>query len=420
MQKKFNGLIEAKGKLRFRLSFEVILVSLIILLPSIELFSTIFRGVISSFLLIFLWLVIYFLRGYSQRIKVIREYSLIFIVLGGVYLALFFHYGLSFSGKEGLLHFLGLLHLGCIFFICVYYSGNFERDLSLRFSVFLIILSVLCFFSILSIPYIFNNDVLVIRHLASGQLTSSQEFEARKNGLGTNGLYSSLPMIIVFSLALIKSFKLKRSVRNLILLSIIPLSVSILISTFFASVGLLVFALFYYFYVGNKSKSFVLLLKISVFLSLGYFILYFFLLDLELFKPILDKFERFNEVGGDDTGRTRLAANSLASFYKSPLVGIGVPEKGSYHLIGEHMPWVDFLGQYGIIISGLIYFVFVLLFKKIFKQSRVILSTPLNQANKVVFVLFIVGNFISPMIYYPLSYCLLFLCGIPILDKNKL
>lgn len=420
MKKKLNRLDFSQKILRFNLSFEVILVSLIILLPSIELFSSIFRGVIPSFLLILVWFFIYFLKDDTQKNKILRKYSFIFIVLGFVYFALFLHYGLSFSGKEGLLHFLGLLHLGCVFFIFVCYSSDSEEDLSLRFSVYLIALLVLCFFSLLSIPYILNNDILYIRALASGQLSSSQEFDARKNGVGTNGLYSSLPMIIVFSIALIKSFKLNKFVRNLIILSVIPLCISILISTFFASVGLLIFALCYYLYASNEKKSFLFILKMLVFLSVGYFIFYFFLLDLELFKPILDKFERFNNVGGDDTGRTQLASNSLASFYKNPLWGIGVPEKGSYHLIGEHMPWVDFLGQYGILIAGLIYLVFILLFKKIFVKSQIIAYKPLNQASKVVFVLFIISNFISPMIYYPLSYCLLFLCGLPILDRSKL
>lgn len=409
-----------KQILRFKLSFEVILVSLMILLPSIELFSYYFRGLIPSFILFVFWILIYFLKDYNQRIKVMKEYSSIFLLLVIIYLSLFLHYGLSFTARSGLLQFLNLVHLGCIFFVCVYYSSNNEKDLSLRYSVFFIVLSVLCIFSLISIPYIFSNDVLVIRNLASGQLTEGQELDAKKNGLGTNGLYSSLSMIIVYALGLIKFFNLNRLTSKVILISLIPLSISVFISTFFASVSLFVFALFYYFYISNKKNSFILIVKVLLALFVGYVVLYFFLLDLELFKPVINKFERFNEVGGDDTGRTDLAKNSLKTFVENPLFGIGVPEKGSFDLIGEHMPWVDFLGQYGVIISSFIYLTFILLYKKIFLLNNKIVKNPINQVNKVIFMVFILGNFISPLIFYPLSYCLFFLCGLPILDRNKL
>ncbi|MBB1140539.1 hypothetical protein [Myroides sp. WP-1] len=420
MESNPNMLDAAKQRVKFKLSFEVVLVSLIILLPSVELFSYLFRGLIPSFALFFLWIVVYFLKGYNSRIKVMREYFSIFLLLMIIYLAIFIHYSLSSTGKAGLLQFLNLLHLGCIFTICVYYSSDYEKDVNLRHSVFVVVLAVLCVFSIISIPYIFNNDVLVIRNLSSGQLTSFQELDAKKHGLGTNGLYSSLSMIIVFALGTMKSFKLNKSSRNLLLLCLIPLSLSIFISTFFASVGLFVFALFYYFMINTKKNPFVLIFQASLLVAGSYLLFNFFLVDLELFKPILNKMERFNEVGGDDTGRTILASNSINTFLENPLWGIGVPDKGSFNLIGEHMPWADFLGQYGMIITALIYLVFLLLFKKIFLQPRKISNKLLNPANKTIFILFILGNFISPMIFYPLSYCLLFLCGLPILDRSKL
>lgn len=414
---KFNGI---KQLFKVNLSSEVILVSLIIILPSIELFSFLFRGLIPSFFLFSLWFLVYFLKGYSRRIKVLKEYMPVFILLGLIYLLLFFHYGLSLSSKSGLLQFLNLLHLGCVFFICAYYSSNVKNDISLRITVFLLVLTVLLVFSLISIPYIFSNDILIIRNLSSGQLNEFQEYTARKNGVGTNGLYSSLSVVVIYSLALISSFRFKGILKKIIILSIIPLSLSIFISTFFASVSLFIFGLILYL-ISQKNGNILFFSIKVIFLLVGlFFIIYFFLMDLELFKPILNKVERFIDVGGDDTGRTTLAANSFNTFLDNPLWGIGVTEKGSFHLIGEHMPWVDFLGQYGIIITIFIYLVFLVLFQKIFFSLKILNVSSLNSASRVVFILFILGNFISPLIFYPLSYCLLFLCGLPILDKSKL
>lgn len=313
-----------------------------------------------------------------------------------------------------------LLHYINFFLLLIIDSFYAQKHLKYKLSILFYLIVALGIQAIVSIPYIISAKYYVSRMLSSGQLDYYSTFEAIKNGVGNNGLYTSLPGITILGLSIVKNFDFKY--RMILIGSLASIFVSVIISTYFASVlmfflGVIVFFLILYRKIMN--------IKLVLFAALSIYGVVFFGADLvrdtNLLNPIIRKIELFQDEKSDVTGRIDLAKVSFDTFSENPFFGIGVPSWQSYDKIGEHMTWLDYLANFGLLgVTPLYIFIFMLI-KESF--SFYFVKDEMKFYRVACFVgmlLFIISNFISPMITTIHSYAFFLLFYVsPYVNKVK-
>lgn len=348
---------------------DLLLVSLMCINLMIPYLLYITKGMVGFTVLFLLWIVVY---SKSIEVSPFFYYSKI-------------NWNLTFSiGAFIIINFLDYLFLNdsskafawvltFIYFLCFLFIKYCYNERELVIVLFYIIIS-LGINSLISIPYILGSEEYVSRLMASGQLDVNENLDAIKHGVGANGLYTSNVLFVFLGLKYKGYFTGKRKV--LFVSSILLILISVLISTFFASVLLLGLGFLIVFlwninkFLTLKNISFVFFTILVLHIFLQKF--YTKLMDGVLF-PILFKIELFFTSGQDKdvTGRTELTKSSLNSFMENPFFGVGVPEWQSYKVIGEHMFWVDIFAHFGFFgVLPLLIFIFLLLRFEIYWRTN--------------------------------------------------
>lgn len=382
--------------IRLKFSLDVVVISLALIIPMVGYFNYLFNGLISSVILIVLYII--YLSITNKLILYKRDFKYDFKFLVVFSIVVFLNYlfvDLNPKSKEYTIVFFYFIILYIIDLIL-------NKDFQKKVTVIFILLLVLGVQALISIPYIITSDFLLIRSFSQGILSKDEALEAMKNGIGTNALYTSLSSISIFSFAL-QSIIRSKLAKIILLISSLSMIISIFISTFFASILLFLIALGTYILL--QFRSIISLKKIifGVLIFLG--ILFFYnnyLSSTRLLDPVEKKLEKFQSGQEDATGREALAKVSLNTFYDNPFLGIGVPDWRSYDKIGEHMTWVDYLANFGVIgFSPLLLF---LSFTIYYRLRKSVINNRFNIICTIGILIFILSNFISPMLTTPITY----------------
>ena len=386
------------------LKLDIVLIIIFLAIPMVNYLNYVLRGANTTFIVFMFWLILVLSKKKSLGIIINglkkRKVALFFIIL--FILISFFNYFFVRTTNKALNYSIHSIYFILILVIDTYYT---YRNKDLKFIILAGIILVLGVQAIISIPYILSNNFLLIRELSSGQLSKWQEIEAFRNGLGNNGLYSSLGAISLLGLSSLNKFSFL--LKILMIVCILSLIFTIFLSTFFASIFLFllgcIILMFRHFKLNLEFKQLIFL----TFLSFTIFYFYDnFVSDTRFLDPIYDKIERFSE--GETTSRDQLMLVSWNTFSQNPFFGVGVPENGSQDIVGEHAPWIDFLAFFGFLgFLPLLIFYFNLIFKnlKYFIKHNSLMDTACLSG----IVIFVISNFISPMFVVPTMYSFLIL-----------
>ena len=386
-----------KNKITLIFSIDVFLTAFAFIIPMIGYLNILFKGFLTSWSLILVYFV-YLLVKYKKIPLRKGSIKIDFLFLIGFILVVFLNFVLVDFNSKSKQYFL------IFFFFAILYviDAIYEYDIRKRITIIFLIFIALGVQASISIPYILDSNLLSSRLMSSGQLSDELVKEAVKNGVGTNALYTSLGGLCLFGLV-IQSYLQSSFARIIMFIAIFSMIFSIFISTYFASIFMFVLGvLLLLFFRFKKLFSFKAIVVGIVLFSMSIYIFNQYLSDTRLLDPILKKIEGFSKQGGDVTGRDKLANVSLETFYDNPFFGIGVPPWRSYDKIGEHMPWVDFLANFGLFgFLPLLIFLFIRI-KNRFSHFR--FKNSIDIACFIGVFLFIASNFISPMITTPITY----------------
>lgn len=293
-----------------------------------------------------------------------------------------------------------------ILILDTYYSVRPERY---KLSLLLYIILILGIQAIISIPYLLSAGYFVTRMYASGQLDEATTQEAIRHGVGNNGLYTSGAAIFFIGLASLQRFPF--FFKLLIYVSVTGILFSIFVSTFFASILMVVFGLIIIIFFYNKKilkPKITLLVSLLVLLTLGFYNK--FLSDSNIIIPITKKVDRFMLQENAFSARTKLAEVSFNTFSDSPFFGVGIPDWGSYHVIGEHTPWIDYFAHFGFFgFLPFLIFLFLIIIRRVELKSVNPENRFYNLACYIGLSIFILSNFISPMVTVPNMYIMVVL-----------
>lgn len=387
-------------------NLEIFLVVLFLITPMIIFLNQLLRGVFFTWPLFFIWFSYSVKKNNNfdkfRKVLILRQSA--FISIGAFVVIVFFYYAFVTTTDKALQYFTVFFNFILVLIIDSYYSIRSEKY---RLSILFFIILLLGIQAAYSIPYLLNTNSYIIRLFSSGQLDSLQTLDAIKHGVGNNGLYSSIGAIAILGFSIMNRFSLL--IRIILICSIIALIFSIIVSTllapvFLLSVGILIIAIKY----GKK----VFNLKIALYTVAIITILFVFYLNVlsktDLMRPIQAKIEAFDSNKQDVTGRRALADVSINTIMDHPFFGIGVPEWHSYDVIGEHMPWVDYFANFGFLgVVPLFVFLLVLFrdsYSFYFKKDKFKLY---RTACFIGVIIFVLSNFISPMITVSNMYTLL-------------
>ena len=216
------------------ISFDVILVTLIVTIPMIMYLNYLLRGAVLSVVLYLIWL-FYVLnkRDYKDIFfnGIAKNTSLFFLLTSFLFIN-FFHYFFSFTTSKAQ-NFITVF----ILYLILTSLGIFYQESNKLRSIFFFLTIALGIQAAISIPYLLSTDILVSRMLASGQLEDTENIEAIKNGVGTNGLYISNVFIVALGLYYQRFYT--KTLRIIFLSALVFIILSILMSTFFTPILLL-------------------------------------------------------------------------------------------------------------------------------------------------------------------------------------
>lgn len=386
-------------KIKVVLSLDVLLAVFFCIVPMVMYLNYLFKGIFTIIPTFALWLV--YITSFSSnrnRLLVGIRNNQILLVLLLLFIGVnYWHYALSFDSDKA----RDFVFVSVYYFLFCLVGIYYQADKPKLVSIFFFITMFLGIQACISVPYLLSAENYVARMLSSGGLNDVESVDAMRHGLGTNGLYTSNVLIILLGIYFLKYFT--GLSRIILLSSILAIGISVVMSTFFASVLLLVLGLCFVALAKYRSLiSFKMLISIA-FLVLGFIYFYDnFLSQTNLIRPLENKIERFSDQGGDVTGRVDLTEASINTFYNNPFFGIGVPDWQSYKLVGEHMIWLDLFAHYGFLGSlPLLIFLYLAISKRFVKPiSAYYLSS--------VFV-FVISNFISPMLVVANTFIVLLL-----------
>lgn len=375
-------------KLNF--SFDVLLISIGLLIGVIEYFFQIFHGLLGVWIFLFIYFIIY--GGFLKKFKIGSINKPGFIWLFIFVLIVFFNYTLRDTNPKSYKYFLNFFT-----FIILYLVDKTPIQYEKRITIFYIVLLGLGIQAMISIPYLLNEGGgFLIRKLSRGDLPPEKINELRRNGVGSNALYTSLSAYIIFGFFLVK--RIKNKIPKIMLgAALCAMIITVLMSTFLASIlmlvlGLMMIAVFRFKELFNFKNAIIILLLIG---GTIYFIEEY-LMKTRFLEPIVYKINAYSEGASSDvTGRNALAEVSWETFANNPLTGVGIPPMRSYSIIGEHMPWVDYLAHFGII--GYLPFLLFLFYriKDRFRNQNIFEES--NLYCLISIIICILSNFISPL-----------------------
>lgn len=374
------------------LRLDLILVLIFFSIPMVGYLNYISGGVKTSLLVFIFWFIVIILKKKFLNAFIIglRNRKKIFFYIFLFISIILFNYLFVRSTNKAFNYSFHFIYYFLILIMDTYYS---YRDKESKFIILSGIILVLGIQAIVSIPYLLSNSFLMIRELSSGQLSRGQELEAIRNGVGNNGLYSSLGAISLLALSSLNKYSFL--LKILLMLSIFSIIVTIFMSTFFASIMLFIIGCVIFIFRNFKSILRLKQLMLISFLSFALFYFYDnYISDTRFLDPIFKKIEVFSE--GNTTSRNELALVSWNTFTENPFFGIGIPENRSYDIIGGHSSWIDFFAYFGLIgFLPLLLFYHRLIFKNLkflFQNNNLV-----NTACLSGIVIFFLSNFISPM-----------------------
>lgn len=385
------------------LRLDLLLILLFLFIPMNVYLNTMFRGFVSTWIIFSVWMVLICLKPKTFNIFLVRllQRRHLLAVLIAFLLIVIYNYLFRYSSGRAFQYVATFFNFVLLIIIDTYYSVLPKQN---RMSILYCLIVCLGVQAAISIPYLLQADGYVVRLFSSGQLDDGQALEAIKNGVGNNGLYSSIGAMSILGLSIVSEFKGVYS--KILIVSIVCIIISVLISTLFASIVLLAigfFILFLRFYHRLFTKK--ILFSIILAVISGVFFYQSFVSKTRLLDPIEKRFSSFIEEQQDVTGRTDLAQVSLNTFKDNPFWGVGVPELRSYSIIGEHMPWVDYLAHFGVF--GVFPFVLFLgiLVGSVYKYYHVVDRYYFYRSACLIGVIvFFLSNFISPMVTVPSMY----------------
>lgn len=390
------------------MKIDILLVFLFLLIPMIEYFNYLFRGINTTWILFGLWVGNVFLtsknlKGFFQ-ILYERKISLALLLIFIWVVA--FNYFFVDTNNKSFQYLVTFINFLFIFIIDAYYT---LKPAARRYAILYLCLIALGIQAAVSIPYIISSGGIVTRAYSAGLLSAPDQIEAIKNGVGTNGLYSSS---IIFLFSYVAMFKNTSYgiFRKILILSAIAILLSCLISSFFLPFLLLitgVFILFLSRFKPNLSRLVKMTLISILFLVALAFAFKHLMVNSHLFRYQMSKIERTfqGDKIEDPTGRTALNRVSMQTFKENPLLGIGVPKWQSYDKIGEHNTWLDYLANFGILGVLPLFFFLIIKFTDRFAVKNDFLAKPIDVIYfRISILLFIVANLVSPLITTPHSY----------------
>lgn len=404
-------------KLRPILSIDVIFVLLFLLQPMLPYFRFKLRGFIFAWSIFLIWFLLIALKrnlfkNFLVELKSRKKYFfwIILFVLVSLVNYLFVN-----TTNKGFNYTVNFINVVLLLIIDAYYS---LKPIKYRFSILFYIVVILGLQAVISIPYIISNGAFISRLLASGQLDAQASVEAMKNGVGNNGLYTTVGAIAILGFAISTYFK--KVFKIIIIISSISLLLSVFISTYMASILMIVVGGLILISRYNKRifKFKIIIPVISLVIGFVYFYNNY-VKETSLLKPIIQKITKYQNQGGDITGRGALADASLDTFINNPFFGIGVPPMHSYDIVGEHMPWIDFFANFGFFgFLPFLIFIFLLIknsysFYFINDQHKFYRTACLAG-----FIIFMISNSISPMMTVPSMITFVMLCFLSIDNSN--
>lgn len=303
--------------------------------------------------------------------------------------------------------------LGHTFFFCsflgIYVIGittnllpNLKRDITW---FFILVNIINC---CISIPNLFDDNVWISRRITSGEASEDEILFARISSIGNYSYYMLLAVIVPYSLDFIKLNNYSILKKGIILLLVLLIIVEVLMSTYFSAFSnLLLIMLIYAIY--NIKKNYFKVLTIATIISFTFTFSYNYISKNDAFMYVVEKLERMSNgisnkgiVEGDETQRSKLTINSINTFQKNPIMGVGPQDYRQYDLVGGHSFWFDFFAQYG--------FVFTLFSTSIFYmyyENRK--SKHFSPIRKLCFLIIILSSFGNPLLLSPFVYYFCFI-----------
>lgn len=388
-----------KEKISLKFSFDVILISISFIVMIVGYLNLILHGLITA------WLLLFILTFYetTRRGKITFKQGSLkggfpFLIL--FICVVFFSYLLLDTNGKSKQYVLIFINFAIVYLLDAYSQNNIDK----KFTVIYLVVLALGIQALISIPYILSSEYMLIRKFSSGQLTESEQIRAIKNGIGNNGLYTSLSSLSLFALVFQQRLK-SIFARAILIICALSMVFTVFSSTFFASILMFIGGLVGLMFV-NFRRFFTpkILLLFIVLMITGKLVYDVFLSETNLLYPVMSKIERLQspESGDVSAGRGDLANVSLNTFLDNPLFGVGVPDWRSYDIIGEHMPWIDFFANYGVL--GFLPFL-VFLFKRIKYRFRDFnFSSTFDTVCLIGVLIIFASNFISPMLTTPITY----------------
>lgn len=264
----------------------------------------------------------------------------------------------------------------------------------------IVIISIYALISIYVIPILFLNPFIARLY----------EFGADEvPWFGSWGFFLPIGMAMPCFIAI--SLKQHGFLKILLLASCFIISVMVFLSTFAASILLLIMGCIGLYFLSVKSKKKFILIMGGF---LVVFVLFISSLDLseipQLEHMVYKISAMFNTTSGIDENDPRIRASligiSLNTFINNPLFGVGIygARNDGNNLTGLHSGIVDGLAQYGLF--GIIWYFGFLIFccKILIRSMKFNRYDLINQARSITCILFFIGAIINPVLI-DLGFC---------------
>lgn len=303
--------------------------------------------------------------------------------------------------------------LGHIFFFCsfigMYFIGitsQLTPNLKKNITWFFIIINLAnC---IISLPNLFDDNVWISRRITSGEATDEEITFARLSGICNYSYYMLQAVLVPFILEFIKIRENSLFQKLIIFSSVVVILIVVLMSTYFAAfLNLLLIMLIYATY--NIKKNGLKILTIITIISIATVTSFNSISKNETFMYVIEKFERMTNgvsnkglIEGDETERGKLTINSINTFKKNPIMGVGPQDYRKYDLVGGHSFWFDFFAQYGIIFLLFSISVFFMFYENKYADN-------FSKIRKLCFLIIMLSSFGNPLLLSPFVYYFCFI-----------
>lgn len=303
--------------------------------------------------------------------------------------------------------------LGHIFFFCsfigMYFIGitsQLTPNLKTNITWFFIIINLInC---IISLPNLFDDSIWISRRITSGEASEEEITFARLSSICNYSYYMLQAVLVPFLLDFIKVSENTLLKKVILYSSVVIILVVVLMSTYFAAF-LNLFLIMLIYTTHNFKKNGLKILTVIIIISIATFTSFDSISKNETFMYVIEKFERMTNgvlnkglIEGDETQRGKLTINSINTFNKNPIMGVGPQDYRKYDLVGGHSFWFDFFAQYGIVFILFLVSIFYMFYEnKSAKNFSVI--------RKICFLTIILSSFGNPLLLSPFVYYFCFI-----------